>query len=218
MNPSAGSGPVVAAGSPGASPGTSPGPVPAPVPDDAWALLTDWLPADDDPDRPQITLSTVDPDGGPDARTVLLSSFDRDGFAFHTDAASRKAAQLEADPRVAITVLWPGFTRQIVVRGVAARADDDRIARAYRARSPYLQQLAWLNSHDFAALPLDERRARWAAFEREHPDGFEQPTGWTGFVVRPTRLTFWTSAPDTASRRREWSLGPDGWAHAYRAG
>jgi len=208
------------AGPEGASPrgANSVGAGPVRVPDDAWALLADWLPGDDDPDRPQITLSTVDADGGPDARTVLLSSFDRDGFVFHTDAASRKVAQLEARPQAAITVLWPGFTRQIVVRGVASRADAPAIARAYRARSPYLQQLAWLNSHDFAGLPLEERRARWAAFEREHAHGFEQPAGWTGFVVRPTRLTFWTSAPDTASRRREWSLGPDGWTHSYRAG
>ncbi|ROQ40106.1 hypothetical protein EDF46_1743 [Frondihabitans sp. PhB188] len=28
------------------------------IPDEAWALLVDWLPANDDPDRPQITLST----------------------------------------------------------------------------------------------------------------------------------------------------------------
>jgi len=190
----------------------------APLPDDAWELLADWLPGDDEPDRPQVTLSTVDADGGPDARTVLLSSVARDGLSFHTDAASRKAAQIAANPLVAVTVLWPGFTRQLVVRGVASTADPVDVAAAYRARSPYLQQLAWLNSHDFAALPLDERRARWAAFADEHPDGFGQPAGWTGFVVRPTRVTAWESAPDTASRRREWTAGPDGWSLSHRAG
>jgi len=189
-----------------------------PLPAEAWELAAEWLPPNDDPERPQVTLSTVDVDGAPDARTVLLSSFDRDGFAFHTDAASRKVEQITARPLVAMTVLWPGFTRQLVVRGRAETADDAALAGAYAARSPYLQQLAWLNSHEFAALPLDERRRRWDAFEREHADGFEQPAGWTGFVVRPTRLTFWVSAPDTASRRREWSLGPGGWAHEYRAG
>jgi pyridoxamine 5'-phosphate oxidase len=188
------------------------------VPAEAWRLLVEWLPSNDDPDRPQVTLSTVDADGAPDARTVLLSSFDRDGLSFHTDAASRKAEQLAARPLAALTVLWPGFTKQLVVRGRVETADDATLAAAYGARSPYLQQLAWLNSHEFAALPLDERRRRWAGFAAEHPAGFDRAPGWTGFVVRPTRLTFWTSAPDTASRRREWSWGPGGWAHEYRAG
>jgi len=196
------------------------------LPDEAWAVLEAWLPPDDDPDRPQVTLSTVDVDGGPDARTVLLSSVAREGLSFHTDAASRKVAQIRANPLVAVTVLWPGFTHQLVVRGRAEPADPAAVAAAYAARSPYLQQLAWLNTHDFAALPLDERRARWAAAEAEREarvgtaggTGLEPPPTWAGFVVRPTRVTAWSSAPDTASRREEWVLGDGGWAHSHRAG
>lgn len=189
-----------------------------PIPEEAWELLTSWLPANEHPDRPQITLSTVDAAGEPDARTVLLSEFDDEGFFFNTDAASRKAADIAAHPTVALTVLWPGFTRQLVVRGRAEVAPADRIAAAYAARSPYLQQLAWQNSHEFAALPLETRRQRWAEFTAAHPDGFDQPDSWTGFVVRPRRLTFWTSNPDTASRRVEWAFGPDGWTRSYLAG
>jgi pyridoxamine 5'-phosphate oxidase len=157
---------------------------------------------------------------------VLLSSVSREGLSFHTDAASRKASQIRTNPAVAITVLWPGFTRQLAVRGRAEPADPAAVAAAYAARSPYLQQLAWLNTHDFAALPLDERRARWATAEAEREarvvtaggTGLEAPPTWTGFVVRPTRVTAWSSAPDTASRREEWSLGDAGWTHSYRAG
>lgn len=127
------------------------------VPDEAWRLLTEWLPANDDPERPQITLSTVDEDGDPDARTVLLTSFGPDGFLFNTDGASRKAAHIAVHPAVAMTVLWPGFTHQLVIRGTAAPAPADRVAAAYRSRSPYLQQLAWLNTHEFAELPRGAR-------------------------------------------------------------
>ncbi|BDZ48430.1 hypothetical protein GCM10025867_06710 [Frondihabitans sucicola] len=126
-------------------------------PAEAWDLLVDWLPANDDPDRPQITLSTVDAAGDPDARTVLLTSFDESGFQFNTDGASRKAADIAAHPAVALTVLWPGFTRQLVVRGTAAPAAPSAVAAAYQSRSPYLKQLAWLNTHEFAGLPA--RRA-----------------------------------------------------------
>jgi len=187
-------------------------------PTEVWELLTSWLPANSDPDRPQITLSTVSPDGGADARTVLMTEFDETGFYFHTDSLSRKAAELAENPRVAMTVLWPGFIKQLVIRGVAETAPTDEIARAYTTRSPYLQQLAWQNSIEFAQLDLDQRRAQWAAFTAAHPEGFEQPPTWTGYLVRPTRLTFWQSNPDAASHRVEYFLDGDSWSQRKLAG
>ena len=178
---------------------------------DPMSLLLDWLPGDDEVDRPQATLATVSPGGWPDARTVLLSSAGPDGVSFHTDAHSRKVADIAADPRVALTVLWPGFTRQLVIRGIAESAAPDELAAAYRRRSPYLQQLAWQNTRDFALLPPAERMLRWAAFTAEHPLGFDQPDTWAGFLVRPARVTFWESNADAASRRLEYTLADGRW-------
>jgi pyridoxamine 5'-phosphate oxidase len=192
--------------------------LPATLPSDPWDLLVEWLPANDHPDRPQITVSTISADGGPDARTVLLTEFDREGFYFHTDALSRKAADIHADPRVAITVLWPNFTRQLVIQGRAEVAPAAEIAAAYSRRSPYLQQLAWQNTQSFAELPADVRRTQWAAFLAEHATGFAQPDNWLGFLVRPHRLTFWGSNPDTASRRAEYTLVDGEWVLGYLPG
>ena len=180
-------------------------------------LLLDWLPSNDDPERPQMILSTVTPDGGADARTVLLTEFDESGFYFHTDSRSRKVADITANPAVALTFLWPGFTRQLVVQGRASVAPALEQAAAYRARSPYLKQLAWQNSAEFARLPLEERRAQWAAFTTA-PQELEQPPTWIGFVVRPHRLTFWGSNPDTASRRTEFTLVDGDWVEEYLPG
>ncbi|MES2170992.1 MAG: pyridoxamine 5'-phosphate oxidase family protein, partial [Actinomycetota bacterium] len=127
-----------------------------------------------------MTLSTVTPAGEADARTVLLSEFDAYGFYFHTDAMSRKAGNIVNNASVALTFLWPGFTRQLVVQGRAEIAPSGEIANAYTRRSPYLKQLAWLNTFEFAQLPLEERRARWAEFAAKHPDGFDQPDTWVG--------------------------------------
>ncbi len=179
---------------------------------DPVALALTWLPGNDEAERPQVTLSTISPDGWPDARTVLLSSAGPEGFCFHTDANSRKVAHLRADPRAAITVLWPGFTRQLVVAGRADPVSAEALASAYLARSPYLQQLAWQNTAEFAQLPKDERRRRWAAFAGQTSEKFTQPANWAGFVIRPTRLTFWQGNPDTASERREYTRVGDRWA------
>jgi pyridoxamine 5'-phosphate oxidase len=187
-------------------------------PTNPWDVLASWLPTNSDPDRPQLTLSTVTPAGEADARTVLLSEFTSDGFYFHTDAMSRKASNIVNNSSVALTFLWPGFSKQLVVQGRAERADPIETADAYRSRSPYLQQLAWLNTFEFAQLPLEERAARWAEFANQNADGFSQPDTWVGFLVRPTRMTFWTSSPVTASRRVEYRESSGGWTVAYLPG
>jgi pyridoxamine 5'-phosphate oxidase len=183
-----------------------------------WRLLQAWLPPNDDPDRPQMTLATVTPQGQADARTVLLTRFDPEGFCFHTDARSRKVAQIGARPAVALVFLWPGFTRQLVVQGTARASDPDEIAAAYRGRSLYLQQLAWLNTAGFAALPHAERVSRWAEVAAAHPAGFDPPPTWTGYRVDPHRLTFWVGDPAAASRRSEFTAGPDGWELTHLPG
>ena len=186
-------------------------------PDDPWQLLAEWLPSNEDPARPLMTLATA-ADGIPDARTLLLSEFDRDGFYFHTDSRSRKVRQLSVDNRVALMLHFPDKARQLTVQGVAEIAPGDELRRAFRARSPYLQQLAWQNTVEFAGLPLADRLTAWSAFKDDHADGFGQPLTWTGYLVRPSRLTFWIGNPDTASRRTEYTRTPEGWAVSLLAG
>lgn len=185
-------------------------------PTDPAALAASWLPGPDE-DRMAMTLSTVDGEGFPRSRTVLLSEFDGERLYFHTDAESRKVADLAANPRVSLVFLWPAFTRQLVVQGMAERADDAEIARAYARRSPYLRQLAWQNTEDFAALSRVEREAAWARFRHEHAEP-EQPAGWVGFAVRPHRYLFWTSHPDAASRRLEFVRSGAGWSRRHLPG
>ena len=180
----------------------------------SFPLLDDWLPANSELERPQMILSTVSADGTPDARTVLLTEFDDEGLYFHTDSRSRKVADISSHPAVALTFLWPNFTRQLVVQGTASVAPAGEQVGAFERRSPYLKQLAWLNSPDFARLPLPDRVRQWESFDvPETP-----PPTWIGFVVHPTRLTFWQSNPDTASRRDEYRLVDGEWTLSHLPG
>jgi pyridoxamine 5'-phosphate oxidase len=185
--------------------------LPAAIPADAFAVLTEWLPANEDHARPLIALATVDAEGRPDSRTVLLSEFDEGGFFVHTDARSRKVADVSAHPEVAFSIAWPADLRQLTVQGVARRASADEERVAYTRRSRYLQLLAWLNSPEFALLPTVEREEEWAAFDTAHPeDTLTPPDTWLGFVIEPTRITFWNGSPITASRRTEYRRAVDG--------
>jgi pyridoxamine 5'-phosphate oxidase len=186
---------------------------------DVLALLTAWLPGNEERDRPQLQLATVDEAGRPDLRTLLLSAWNEDGFVLHTDAASRKAAQLAAHPAVALAVVWPDFSRQLVVRGQAEPADREAVESGYRSRSPYLKQLAWQNTADLARERREERVRRWRAFQAEQdPATLEPPPTWIGYRVRPDRLTFWESDPHGPSHRIEYAASDDHWVVTHLPG
>ncbi len=181
---------------------------------DPLALAAGWL---ESADPLRMTLSTVDADGFPRGRTLLLSEFDGERFFFHTDAASAKAADIAANPRVCLTILRVELGRQLVVQGTAERAPEQEIAEAYRVRSPYLRQLAWQNTDAFAQLPLAEREAEWARFRADTPAP-AQPDAWTGFAVTPHRMLFWVAHPDAASRRVEYVRAGASWTREYLPG
>lgn len=174
-------------------------------------LVREWLA---DYDKPPMTLSTLGPDGYPDARTVLLSGVDTGSVHFHTDARSRKAAQLAADPRASAVVLLEG--RQIVLVGDVEPLDAPR--GGYRLRTRYLQVLAWVNTHELAARPPDVRRSTWKQFEEAHPGPLEPPPTWAGYRLRPRRLTFWTADDAGPSTRVEYTRGDRGWTVRALAG
>jgi pyridoxamine 5'-phosphate oxidase len=175
-------------------------------------LLAQWLPDAASDLKPLMTLGTVGLDGFPDARSVLLSAFDGSGLFFHTDARSRKAHELAADPRVVLTLAWPDAGRQVVLQGYAMPTDTASAEEAFADRSRYLQLLAWTNDGPTAGLPQRARRERWQRFGDDHPDGeLSAPPTWRGYRVTPTRVTFWRGDTDGPSNRVEYRRTADGW-------
>lgn len=173
---------------------------------DPMGLLADWIPAAGPP--PLMALATVGRDGGPDVRHVLLTECDRTAIYFHTDARSTKVAQLQRVSRAAVSVAWPQAGRQVSIRGGVEVAAADEQRRAYRNRPRYLQLLAWLNDPTSAALPVADRRARWAAFDAAHPD-LDLPADWIGFALHPTEIDFWRGDPDGPSQRTRFTRTDD---------
>jgi pyridoxamine 5'-phosphate oxidase len=178
----------------------------------ALALVTEWCGIGYPATPPLMTVGTVDADGAPDARSLLLSGVDEDGrLSFHTDSRSRKTAQLAADDRVVLTVVWPERGRQLVVAGHARPTDAAEADRAWAARSDHLRVLGWLNDADSVRRPVEVRTQRWSAFTSARPPAhLERPGWWVGYAVTPHRVTAWTTGPGRGSMRHEHRLDADG--------
>lgn len=171
---------------------------------DPFAVVAQWIPPGTGP-RGLMTLSTIERDGMPGARALLLSSYDTDGFCFHTDSRSAKTAALAVAPAAAMSFTWPETFRHLVVRGLVTHQSPADAAAAYRERDDRLKTLAWLNTAEFARLPMGARRERWAAFVAQPGALAEPPPNWVGYRLAATELTFWQGTVGAGSLRVRYS-------------
>lgn len=147
-------------------------------------------------------------------RIVLLRSFDANGFVFYTNHNSRKAMDLERDPRAALNFFWPQMERQIRIEGKAEAVSDSE-SDAYFATRPLESRIAAWSSDQSRAVEnrqqLDERFARWK--ERFANIDVPRPLHWGGYRVRPQRLEFWQGRPSRLHDRIAFEHFADGtWA------
>lgn len=147
-------------------------------------------------------------------RIVLLRSFDRDGFVFYTNYNSRKAMDLERDPRAALNFFWPQQERQIRIEGKAELVTEGE-SDAYFATRPVDSRIAAWSSDQSRPVEdrgqLDERFARW---QQRFGDGqVPRPLHWGGYRVRPQRMEFWQGRPNRLHDRMAFEHFADGsWA------
>lgn len=179
---------------------------------DPIALLMMWLPPHIDEFRPLMSVATVDQDGYPDLRHVLLSSYDARGITFHVDRDSRKAAQLALTPKAAATLVWPEIGRQLIIQGDVEITSKSEADAVYLQRNRYLQVLSWLNKKSTAQHNLQQRHQLWQEFCQLHPEGsLTAPDWWTGYRIKPLRITFWRGQADGPSHRHDYHFIDEHW-------
>ena len=78
-----------------------------------------------------MALSTASAAGVPSVRFVLFKQLDARGFVFYTNLASRKAAELAANPHAALAFYWKEVSRQIRIVSRAKRLNAVESESAY---------------------------------------------------------------------------------------
>lgn len=169
------------------------------APDGPLPVIRRWLAealADPSVHEPTaMSLATVAADGAPAARMVLLKGIDDDGsFRFFTGSASRKGAELAADPRAALVLWWGPHHRQVRICGAVERLPLVDV-QAYHDARPRGSQIAALTSRQSEPVATRaELEARFAALEVEL-DGqpVPLPETWGGYRVIASEIELWHS-------------------------
>jgi len=161
-----------------------------------------------------MALATATATGEPSLRMVLMKSYDERGLTFFTNYGSRKAGELEANPRAALLFHWPELGRQVRVEGAVERVGrDESVAYAQsRSRASQLSALASPQSRRVPDRAWLERRV--AELAQAH-EGGEVPVreDWGGYRLAPGAWEFWQHRPDRLHDRFRYEPAAGGaWA------
>ena len=159
-----------------------------------------------------LALATAGADGAPSARHVLLRGFDERGFVFYTNYASRKARQLDENPRAAFAILWKELERQVCVTGTVKRTSREE-SEAYFATRPREARIgAWASHQSEVIESRAELMSRFTAAGARYPDNdVPLPPFWGGYRLDPQTIEFWQGRAFRLHDRMRYTKAGDDW-------
>ncbi|MBL6945454.1 MAG: pyridoxamine 5'-phosphate oxidase [Rhodospirillales bacterium] len=188
---------------------------PRAVKDDPITLFKEWLAEAEksEPDLPTAAaLATAGAGGTPSVRMVLLKGVDSHGFVFYTNLGSRKAAQINGNPRAALCFHWKSLTRQVNVEGPVFPVDDTEADAYFASRDRGSQIGAWASKQSQplqGRFELEKRVAKFTA--KFHVGRVPRPDFWSGFRINPERIEFWEERKFRLHDRLVFSKAGDNW-------
>jgi pyridoxamine 5'-phosphate oxidase len=146
---------------------------------------------------------------------VLLRGHGPDGFVFYTNYESRKAEELEANPRAALLVHWPTLHRQVRIEGVVERTSREESEAYHRGRPRGSRIAAWASRQSAELESREALERRFRERDAEFPgDDVPLPPFWGGYRLHPHRIEFWQGRANRMHDRllfRRQSTESTGW-------
>ena len=158
------------------------------------------------------SLATATPEGVPSSRMVLLKAFGADGFVFYTNYGSRKAAELDSNPRAALLLHWAVLQRQVRVEGRVERIGQAEAEAYFRTRGRGSQIGAWASRQSTRLEVRAELEQRVSEVEERFKErDVPLPEFWGGYRVVPERIEFWQGRLNRLHDRLVYKREDGGW-------
>jgi pyridoxamine 5'-phosphate oxidase len=177
-----------------------------------FSLWFDQAKDTDIPDPNAMVLATVGPTGQPSQRTVLLKYFDKRGFVFFTNKESRKAREMEGNPRVNLHFVWLDLERQISIAGKVEAISAVDSARYFMSRPRDSQIAAWVSNQSSKISSRSILIEKFQEMKRKFSQGdVPLPSFWGGYRVLPESVEFWQGRANRLHDRFLYVPHEGGW-------
>ena len=162
------------------------------------------------PDAMAVATSTRG--GAPSVRMMLLKSYGVEGFVFYTNYDSRKAHELDENPRAALCLYWAILERQVRLEGTVERISTEESDAYFRTRSRGSRIGAWASRQSSPLSSRAELERRAADYETEFSrQDVPRPPFWGGFRLRPRRIEFWQGRANRLHDRLLYTIENGKW-------
>ncbi len=196
--------------------------LPTPLPADPMRMLAAWL--DDacrvkaQPNPNAMILATASSSGAPSARVVLCKAIDADSasLVFFTNYTSRKACEIESNPRIACVFHWDHTGRQARIEGRVERVSEAESDEYFRSRDLLSRLGAWASEQGKPLARrgdlIDRVRSAMTSFgiHMHHfaiPGGapeIPRPPHWGGYRVQIDTVELWMGGGGRIHDRAIW--------------
>jgi pyridoxamine 5'-phosphate oxidase len=163
------------------------------------------------PQPTSVAFVTVGEGGRPSARTVNLKRVENDALLFTSALWTRKAQEIEANPRVALLFHWPALGRQVHITGEATLAERALAEELFAERDPFHQLQTVVSRQGEPIDDLDELRDRLAHLAEVQETAPVCPDDWGALRVRPQTIELWSESDDRIHERRLYEKGDIEW-------
>ena len=164
------------------------------------------------PEPNAMSLATADASGRPSARIVLLKEIDARGLVFFTDYRSRKARDLTANPRAAVTFLWKELDRQVRATGDVEIVTREESVAYFRTRPRGSRLGAWASEQSAVLSDRATLEREVAKLDAQFPgDDIPIPPHWGGYRVLPNEFEFWQGRDNRLHDRFRYAREGERW-------
>ena len=147
-------------------------------------------------DPTAMVVATVDEHGQPYQRIVLLKHYDEKGMVFYTNLGSRKAHQIENNPRVIL--LFPWHTLELM-KYFHSRPRDSQIG-------------AWVSKQSSRISARGILESKFLELKQKFQQGeVPLPSFWGGFRVSLEQIEFWQGGEHRLHDRFLYQRENDAW-------